>query len=55
MSKKTAPAPNDQRAVVKNSNNPAHGADQANRTRQAQGNTPAQPQKHPAPTSATNK
>jgi hypothetical protein len=48
MSKKSGPAPNDQRAVVKNPNNPAHGADQANRARQAQGSAPAQQPKQPA-------
>ena len=30
------PAPNDQRANVKNPNNPAHAADQANREKQGQ-------------------
>lgn len=50
MTKKSGPSPNDQRGVVKNPNNPAHAADQANRTRQAQGNVPAQQPKQPAPT-----
>jgi hypothetical protein len=55
MSKKTGPTPNDQRSVVKNPNNPAQAADQANRAKQAQGNAPAQPQKQPTPTSTTKK
>jgi len=55
MTKKSGPAPNDQRAVVKNPNNPAHAADQANRAKQAQGNAPAPPSKQPTPTATTKK
>ena len=55
MTKKSGPSPNDQRAVVKNPNNPAYGADQANRARQAQGNAAARPTKQPTPTSTTKK
>lgn len=34
MSEKTKPTPNDQRSEVKNPNNPAYTADQANRAAQ---------------------
>lgn len=46
MSKSHTPSPNDQRSVVKNSNNPAYTADRANQIRQGVPNPPPAP---PAP------
>jgi len=45
MASKKQPSPNDQRSIVKNPNNPAHDADQANRTRQAKESQSNKPKK----------